>query len=193
MAITDIPPPTAPPWLVLASSACVSVGVAFWLAAYVLMARRSLQTNATPVPLIPLGLNLAWEVVWAFYVSDTLIERLAFGGWLLFDVPVLYATFRTARHSFATQPLVARHAGAALALSFAVGLFANFYFAHWWFDEPHRGHGLKWGKAWRGREARDMTELTYWTAGAAQLAFSVGAFAMLLQRGHSGGQSYAIW
>lgn len=193
MGLTDIPPSAAPPWLVLASSACVSIGVVFWLAAYVLMARRSLQTNATPMPLIPLGLNLAWEAVWAVYVSDTLIELIAFGGWFVFDIPVLYATFRTARHSFANQPLLARHVGAVLGLSFAVGVLANAYFAWWWFAEPHRGYGLKWGKSWKGLEARDKTELTYWTAGVAQSALSVGALAMLLQRGHSGGQSYAIW
>lgn len=193
MGLTDVPPSTAPAWLVPASSACVAIGVVFWLAAYVLMARRSLKTKATPVPIIALGLNLAWEVVWAVYVSDTLIERLCFGAWLVFDIPVLYATFRAASHSFASQPLIARHIRAIFGLSFVLSLAANGYFAWWWFAEPHRGYGIKWGKTWRGLEARDMTELSYWTSGVAQLAFSVGALAMLLQRGHSGGQSFGIW
>ena len=193
MGLTDVAPSTAPVWLVPASSVCVALGVFFWLVAYVLMVRRSLETKATPVPIVALALNLAWEVVWAVYVSDTVIERLSFGGWLLLDIPVLYATFQTAKHSFASQPLVARNFGLIMGVSFVICLAANAYFACWWFAEPHRGYGLKWGKTWRGLEARDMTELSYWTAGAAQTAFSVGALAMLLKRGHSGGQSFGIW
>lgn len=193
MGSSDIAPSTAPVWLVPASTACLGVGVIFWLVTYVLMVRRSLQTGYTPVPLIPLGLNLAWEVVWAFYVTDIPLELAGFGFWLLLDIPVLYATLRTARKSFATQPLVGRNVGTILALVFVAGVAANGLFAWWWLSEPHRGYGIKWGKTWKGLEARDTTELSYWSAGLAQVLFSIGALAMLMQRGHSGGQSYAIW
>ena len=193
MGSTDVPPPTAPSWLIPASVLCLGLGVAFWLATYVLMARRSLATNDTPVPLIPLGLNLAWEIVWAVYVTDVPLELVGFGAWLLLDVPVLYATLRTAKRSFASQPLVARNVGAILGLVVVLGILSYGYFAWWWLSEPHRGYGIKWGKTWRGLEARDTTELSFWTAAVAQTAFSVGALSMLVQRGHSGGQSYAIW
>ncbi|KFH42800.1 hypothetical protein ACRE_064550 [Hapsidospora chrysogenum ATCC 11550] len=193
MGSSDVPPSTAPPWLIPASVACLGGGVFFWLAAYVLMARRSLATHATAVPLIPLGLNLAWEAVWALYVTDSPLELVGFVAWLLLDLPVLRATLRTAPRSFRGQPLVARNAGLILGLVFALGVAANGLFAWWWLAEPHRGYGIKWGKTWKGLEARDTTELSWWTAGVAQMLFSVGALSMLVQRGHSGGQSYAIW
>ncbi|KAH7319577.1 hypothetical protein B0I35DRAFT_339320, partial [Stachybotrys elegans] len=103
------------------------------------------------------------------------------------------STLRAAPVSFAGSPLLARHAGLVLALVAAAAVASNWYIASWWLAEPHRGYGVKWGKTWYGRPARDTTELAYWTAGFAQVSFSVGALAMLLQRGHSGGQSYAIW
>lgn len=193
MGSTDIPPPTAPGWLIPAQIILLMLGVNFWLLTYVLMVRRSLATNATAQPIIPLGLNLAWEVVWAFYVTDIPLELVGFSAWLLFDIPVVYATLKTAPNSFSSQPLVARNARLILFLVFLLGVAAYGSFAWWWFAEPHRGSGVKWGKYWKGQEGYDTTELSYWTAGVAQASFSVGALAMLVQRGHSGGQSYAIW
>ncbi|OAQ97685.1 hypothetical protein LLEC1_05818 [Akanthomyces lecanii] len=138
MGSSDIPPASAPPWLIPASTLCLSAGVGFWILCYVLMARRALQTRATPMPLLALGLNLSWEVVFAFYVTEMPIELAGFVLWLL-------------------------------------------------------GHGSKDGKPWFGREARDTTELAWWSAGVAQMVLSVSCVAMLLSRGHSGGQSYGIW
>ena len=193
MGSSDIPPPTAPTWLIPASTAFLGAGVFFWLVTYVLMIRQSLRDNATPLPILALALNLSWEVVTAVYVTEMPLELLGFGLWLLFDLPVLYVTLRAARQSFKTQPIIARNCGLILALTFAVGVAANFFFAQWWLAEPHRGYGIKWGKTWKGQEARDCTELSWWTAGFAQATFSVGVLAMLLQRGHSGGASYSIW
>lgn len=193
MGSSDVPPPTAPAWLIPASTGTLGAGVAFWLAAYVLMVRRSLRTGDTPVPLLALGLNLSWEVVYVFYVVEMPLEYVGFAAWLLLDIPVLYVTLKTAPRSFASQPLVARTAPLLLAITFILGVVTNYYFAWWWLKDPHRGYGLKWGKTWNGLEARDTSELAWWSAGFAQSAFSVGALAMLLQRGHSGGQSYGIW
>lgn len=193
MGSSDIPPPSAPQWLVPVSTLCLSAGVGFWILCYVLMTRRALQTHATPMPLLALGLNLSWEVVFAFYVTEMPIELAGFILWLLFDMPVLYVTVTKARHSFASSPLVARNIGKILALVFAAGLAGNYLFAKWWLEVPHRGHGAKDGKTWFGLQARDTTELAWWSAGAAQMVLSVGCLAMLLQRGHSGGQSYGIW
>lgn len=193
MGSSDIAPDTAPTWLVPASTVCLSTGVVFWLAAYVLMVRRSLATKATPAPLLALAMNLSWEVVYAFAVCEAPMETVGFAFWLLLDIPVLYATLKTAPRSFASSPLIARNVGFLLAVMFAFGVVGNGLFVWWWLKEPHRGYGVKWGKNWKGREARDTTELAWWSAGVAQMAFSVSALAMLLQRGHSGGQSYAIW
>ncbi|PHH88826.1 hypothetical protein CDD83_6995 [Cordyceps sp. RAO-2017] len=193
MGSSDVPPASAPSWLVPASTGLLGGGVFFWLACYILMARRSLATNDTPIPLMALGVNLAWEVVYAFYVTEEFLEFAGFIMWLVFDIPVLYATIKTAPRSFASSPLVARNTPLLLAVVFGFGLVANGVFAFWWLQEPHRGHGSKLGKTWKGLEARDTTELAWWSAGVAQMLMSVSALAMLLQRGHSGGQSYTIW
>ncbi|KAF5622626.1 uncharacterized protein FTJAE_10888 [Fusarium tjaetaba] len=193
MGSSDIPPPSAPPWLVPASTACLSLGITFWLIAYILMIRRSLATHATPAPLVALGLNLGWEVVYGFGVCEAPIETYGFILWLLLDLVVLYATLKTAPRSFASSPLIANNIALLLFLVFVVGVVGNGLFAWWWLEEPHRGYGIKWGKNWKGLEARDTTELAYWSAGVAQMIFSVSALAMLLERGHSGGQSYGIW
>lgn len=193
MGSSDIPPPTAPGWLIPASSALLSAGVVFWLICYVLMTKRSLSTRDTPIPLLALGINLSWEIVYAFYVTEEWLEFAGFVMWLALDMPVLYTTLRYGRRSNAASPLVARHVPLLLGLVFAFGLVTNSLFASWWLKEPHRGSGLKSGKIWKGLEARDTTELAWWSAGVAQMIMSVGALGMLLQRGHSGGQSYAIW
>ncbi|KAF4333675.1 hypothetical protein FBEOM_12507 [Fusarium beomiforme] len=193
MGSSDIPPPSAPPWLVPASTACLSIGITFWLLAYIFMVRRSLATHATPAPLLALGLNLAWEVVYAFWVCEAPIETFGFTLWLLLDIPVLYVTLKTGPRSFSSSPLVAKNVPLVLFVVFVAGLAGNGLFVWWWLKEPHRGYGIKWGKNWKGLEARDTTELAFWSAGVAQMIFSVSALAMLLQRGHSGGQSYAIW
>ncbi|KHN96696.1 uncharacterized protein MAM_05252 [Metarhizium album ARSEF 1941] len=193
MGSSDVPPPAAPAWLIPASTTLLGAGVVCWLVCYALMARRSLRTRDTPIPLLALGINLSWEMVYAFYVTEEWLEFAGFIMWLALDLPVLYTTLKYGRRSNAASPLVARNVPLLLGLVFAFGLVTNTLFAWWWLREPHRGYGLKFGKTWKGLEARDTTELAWWSAGVAQMTMSVGALGMLLQRGHSGGQSYAIW
>ena len=157
------------------------------------MVRRSLATNSTPIPLLALGINLAWEVIYGFYVAEAPLERLGFTAWLLFDIPVLYVTFKTTPNTFRSSPSMKKHASSILLVVFAWGLWANYAFAKWWLEEENRGVGDKVGKFWRGKDGYDTTELAWWSAGAAQMVMSVGSLAMVLQRGHSGGQSYGIW
>jgi hypothetical protein len=170
---------------------CASVGL--WLIAYVLMAQRSLATNATSTPLMMLGLNLAWEAVFAFYVADGPLDRFGFACWFIVDIPLVWSTLRTIPKSFESQPLVKRHANAILAASFLFGLAAFGWYSVWWLESPGTGYGDKMGKGWKDRSQRDTTELSFWTATPIQLGGSVGFVAMVLQRGHSGGHSYAIW
>lgn len=193
MGSKDVAPAGAPAWLVLASTAILGLGVLLWLVAYVLMTLRSLRTNHTAVPLVALGLNLSWEIVFAVYVCGWDVERLGFACWLLLDIPLLYATIRTIPSSFSQQPLLKRHAVKVLCVSAVAGTFAWYAFAKWWFAVPGRGYGDKAGKMWKGLDRRDTTELAFWTAGANQLCNSIGALAMILSRGHSGGHSYSIW
>lgn len=193
MGSSDIAPPTAPVWLVDVSTACLGLGVFFWLIAYVFMVRRSLATGYTAVPIAALGVNLAWEAVWVAYVTDSRLELVGFAAWLLLDLPVVYSTLRTARRSFMRRSLVGSYPGITLASVFIVSAVVYALFARWWLAVPHRGFGDKTGKTWRGIEYRDTTELSWWTAGFAQALCSVTALTMLLSRGHSGGQGYKIW
>ncbi|KAM3501951.1 hypothetical protein MY10362_005191 [Beauveria mimosiformis] len=80
------------------------------------MARRALQTHATPIPLVALAMNLAWELVYGLYVADMPVGAAGFVLWLLFDLPVLYATVTQAKHSFAASPLVARNISMLLGI-----------------------------------------------------------------------------
>lgn len=193
MGSRDVVPDGVPSWLIEASTFCLGLGFLFWLVAYGLMIRRSLESGWTAMPILALGLNLSWELVFAVYVSDMALETVGFLGWLLLDVPLVYATIKTVPRSFGDQPLVRKHAVAILVTSFVVGTAAWGSFAFWWLAEPGRGSGSKVGKAWRGLERRDTTELAFWTACINQLANGIGAVAMLLQRGHSGGHGYTIW
>ncbi|KAK0384286.1 hypothetical protein NLU13_8374 [Sarocladium strictum] len=189
----DVPPPGTPDWVMPTFAGIMSASVGLWLMAYVLMARRSLASNATPTPLIILGLNLAWEAVFAFYVADGPLDRIGFACWFLVDVPLVWATLRTIPKSFESQPLVRRHANAILFLSFLAGLAAFGWYAVWWLERPGMGYGDKTGKGWKDLTDRDTTELSFWTAVPIQLGGSIGSVAMVLQRGHSGGHGYAIW
>ena len=189
----DTPPSGTPEWVmpVFAGSSCVGVGL--WLIAYVLMARRALATNSTPVPLLVLGLNLAWEFVFAFYVADGPLDRVGFALWFIIDIPLVWSTLRTIPKSFESQPLVRQWAKTLLAVSFLAGVAAFGWYARWWLGSPGIGYGDKTGKRWHGIDERDTTELCFWTAAVIQLLGSIGSVAMLMQRGHSGGTSYTIW
>ena len=193
MGSSDIPPQSAPWWLIPASTACLGTGVVGWILCYILMTKRALETHATPMPLLALGINLSWEVIYAFYVTEMPLELAGFIMWLLFDIPVVYVTLKNTKYSFSAAPLIARNAGLLLGIMFASGLAFNYLFAWWWLVEPNRGHGLKTGKIWFGHENRDTTELAWWSAGVAKMTLSVASLSMLLHRGHSGGQSYGIW
>ncbi|KAH8174904.1 PaxB protein [Sarocladium implicatum] len=189
----DTPPPGTPDWVMPIFAGLSCLGVGCWLVAYVLMARRSLATNATAVPLLVLGLNLAWEVVFAFYVADGPLDRIGFGLWFIIDIPLVWSTLRTIPKSFAGQPFVRKWARTILFASFLTGTCAFGYYARWWLASPGTGSGDKTGKRWNGIEGRDSSELCFWTAAPLQLLGSLGSVSMLMQRGHSGGTSYTIW
>lgn len=193
MGITDIAPPHVPGWVVPASAGLLAIGVLCWDITYVLMARRSLATKSSSMPLLALAANVSWEIVYALFVADHPLEQLGFLAWLILDVPVVYATVRAAKYDWAHSPLVARNHATILGVMLAVGCAGNWAIASWWLEVPGRGMGDKTGKLWQGIEGFDCTELAFWTAGVAQLAVGPGCIAMLLTRGHSGGTSYGIW
>lgn len=194
MGSNDVPPAHCPSWVVPTSTALLGVGVLFWDATYILMTRRALVTKSYGMPLLALALNVSWELVYAFYVSEMLLEKLAFAFWLLLDIGLIYTTVQFGPEAWRlTNPWVGRNIGWIFALMTVVGCWGHSAFAAWWMSEPHRGSGDKTGKFWAGRDGYDATEVAFWSAAVCQLAGSAGSLAMLISRGHSGGTSYLIW
>lgn len=195
MGSSDVAPVGAPPWLVPLSTVFLAGGVLLWCLTYVLMTRRSLETRSYGMPIVGLAINVAWEVVYGFYVAEAWFEKTGFIVWLLFDGGLLYTTVRFAPIEWrATSPFVGRHMSAVLLLLFAGSLWGHWAFAHWWLAAgPGFGSGDKTGKWWRGADGYDTTELAFWSAGVSQSTLSAASLAMLVVRGHSGGTSYAIW
>ncbi|KAI1862364.1 uncharacterized protein JN550_010226 [Neoarthrinium moseri] len=169
-------------------------GVLFWDLAYILMTRRSLKTRSYGMPILGLAINVAWEVIYGFYVAEIWLEKLGFIFWLLLDLGLVYTTIRFAPEDWATtSPWVGRNITYILASMLLVGCWGHLAFASWWLESPGTGFGSKAGKWWRGQEGFDTTELAYWSAGVSQMVLSAASLAMLMVRGHSGGTSYAIW
>ncbi|KAI1816440.1 hypothetical protein GGS20DRAFT_538350 [Poronia punctata] len=194
MGSSDVPPAHAPEWLILASAACLGVGILFWDIAYILMTRRSLQTRSYALPLAGLAVNVSWEIVYGFYVAEAAFERAGFILWLFLDLGVIYTTVRFAPEDWeGTSKFVGRNISWILGLMILLGCWGHMAFITWFLSEPGRGSGDKAGKWWRGREGYDTTELAFWSAGFAQLVGSACSLAMLIVRGHSGGTSYKIW
>lgn len=194
MAITDVPPPDCPPWLVAAHTVLLSIGVLFWDATYILMTRRAMATKSYAMPLLALAINLSWELVIVLFVCETILDTIGFFFWLFLDIGLVYTTIRFGPRDWEkTSPLVGRNIGWILGGMTVVAFVGNYTFTQWWLSEPGIGFGNKQGKWWRGTEGIDSSELTFWTAGVAQLVLSAGSISTLLVRGHSGGTSYGIW
>ncbi|KAK3317175.1 hypothetical protein B0T19DRAFT_286852 [Cercophora scortea] len=194
MAIIDIPPAHCPPWLVLANSALIAVGVLLWDATYILMTRRALATKSYGMPLLALAINVSWEIVYLVFVIDTALETAGFMFWLVLDGGLVYTTVRFGPDDWRTSsPWVGRHLGGLLALMVTFGCLGHYAFAAWWLAEPGRGAGDKTGKWWQGQDRFDTSEMAFWSAAVSQLVLSAGSVAMLLVRGHSGGTGFVIW
>lgn len=194
MGSSDVAPPHVPEWVVPLSTVALGVGVLFWDATYILMTLRSLRTKSYSMPLLGLAVNVSWEIVYALYVCEALIETAGFTFWLILDIGLIYTTIKFAPHEWErTSGWVGRHMASILAVMTAVGCMGHFAFVSWWLSRPGIGHGDKTGKWYFGQDQYDTTELAYWSAGVAQMIASAGALSMLLVRGHSGGTSYAIW
>jgi len=197
MGSSDIPPPDAPPWLILAHMSLLGCGAILWDAAYILMTRRALITKSYGMPLLPLALNVSWEIIYVFCVCEAVLETAGFSAWLLLDVGIVYTTLKFGRDDWRTSrghdSWVGRHIALVLTGMVMVGCVVNYAFIQWWLEVPGRGHGVKTGKWWGGQEGFDTTELAFWSAAAIQVTISACSLKMLVDRGHSGGTSFSIW
>ncbi|KAI5920885.1 hypothetical protein F4810DRAFT_394656 [Camillea tinctor] len=194
MGSSDVPPPDAPWWLVPVSTVCLGIGVLCWDLTYILMTRRSLQTQSYGMPIVGLAINVSWEIIYGFYVAEMWFERAGFILWLVLDLGIIYTTVHFAPEDWAaTNQFVGRNMAWILGAMILVGCWGNYAFVSWFLEEPGRGNGDKTGKWWRGEDGYDTTELAFWSAGVAQLVGSADSLGMLIARGHSGGTGYSIW
>lgn len=193
MGSTDIAPPHVPSWVVPASTVLLLTGVVFWDLYYILVTRRSLQTKSYGLPVMVLALNVAWEIIYAFYVSEVMLEFVGFAVWLLLDIGPIYTTIRFAPNEWTASPWIGRRMAWIFTGLVAVGLVGQWSFASWWLSRPGIGHGDKAGKWYYGVEGYDTTEISFWSAGVNGLLGSVGSLVMLAVRGHSGGTDYRSW
>jgi hypothetical protein len=195
MASSDIPPPSAPQWLIPLHVALLGIGVLLWDATYILITLRSVRTKSYGMPLVALACNLSWELVTVFYVCEGPPETIGFLIWLVLDIGLVYTTLRYGEREWKGGRFewIGRRIGIVLTGLIVVGMGVNYWFAKWWLSVPHRGSGRKEGKWWNGEEGFDTTELAFWSAGVSQVVLSVGCLVMLWRRGHSGGTGFVIW
>ncbi|PVH75259.1 hypothetical protein DL98DRAFT_562445 [Cadophora sp. DSE1049] len=191
MGSNDIPPPHIPSFYLPVSNILLLLGGTLWTLCYLLLTQRSLADKSYGMPLPALTLNIAWELVFSLYVSETGLEKSVFSIWLVIDIGMVYGLLRYGREEWRDRPWVGRWLGSVflgMVVWCTVGMGA---FCWWWVEN---GVGGKEGKVYRGvNGGADTTELGYWTAVVSQVYLSVASLAQLAIRRHTGGVSYSIW
>ncbi len=85
----------------------------FWTIAYIWIIYRGFKDKTCGMPLMVLGLNIAWEFIFAFLGApivpegsmldltwQTTVQRYMDGMWFLFDCVILYLKFKYGREEF---------------------------------------------------------------------------------------------
>jgi len=184
MGSNDVPPSHVPSHVVAVCAGLLQVGGVLWTICYLLMLRESNRTRTYGMPLFVLAFNLSWELVYAFYVSETNLEFAVFGIWLLIDCGLVYYLLKFGKHEWDHAPFIKRNLGLLLGVMIVYLSLGQYAFAKWWIDNVV---GKKEGKFYRGIVGPDMTELRFWSSAFAQAYLSVASLGQLLVRQHSGG------
>lgn len=142
------------------------------------------------MPTFALANNLAWEVVYAIYVSEAPLERIIFTAWLIIDCGLIIGVKKYSKYEWSHAPVVAQHMGKIFLVMVLGAVLGHLSFAKWWIDNEI---GKKEGKIFRGVVGPDISELGYWTAIFNQLYLSSTSLASLVIRQHSGGVNFSIW
>ena len=106
--------------------ACFSLGVAFWLSAYVGIIWRGFKDRSYGMPLVALALNFSWEFIYSFlYPPVPAIARFGVLAWLFLDIPIAFQCLVYSRDEFRNR--VAKKCAhliffATMAVSFAAVL-----------------------------------------------------------------------
>jgi hypothetical protein len=94
-----------PIWLGIANV----VGDVLWIIAYMLIIREGFRTRTYGIPMLCIGLNFTWELLYAinFPFPNTIIEMLRW-AWLVLDMVIVYQLFRFGRNA-QTIPLIRQY------------------------------------------------------------------------------------
>lgn len=190
MGSNDVPPPHVPAHVIPTCNLLLQTGGVLWTICYVLHVYESFRSQSYGMPLFVLCLNLSWELVYAFYVAESPLERFVFTLWLLIDTGIVYGVIKYAKYEWTHSPIVARNIGTIIVVMLTGATLGHWTFAKWWIDNDM---GKRDGKFYRGVIGPDTTELGFWSAAVSQLYLSAASLCQLVVRQHSGGVSWTIW
>jgi hypothetical protein len=149
-----------------------------------------MRSKSYGMPLFALALNLAWEVVYAFYVAEVHIEKTVFFLWLLIDCGMVHGVAKNGKNEWKHSQWVAQNLVAVLSVMIGICIAGQWTFAKWWIDNEV---GKREGKYYRGVIGPDTTEMGFWTAAVTQLNLPAVSLCQLLMRQHSRGVSWSVW
>ncbi|KAF2269745.1 phospholipase D/nuclease [Lojkania enalia] len=192
MGSNDIPPPHVSPSYHTICTILLGSGGLLWTTTYVLMIRQSLRDRTYSMPILPLAMNFAWEIIFSLYVSETVQEKTVFATWMILDIGLVYTMIEYGENEWRHAPIVGWNIGKIFFAGTLWWCWALWAFCSWWLD-PDSPVNPKHGKIHVGIIGLDTTELGYWTALVAQVVLSVSLLAQILVRSHSRGTSYVIW
>ena len=78
----------------------LQTSVIVWVFVYILMIRRGVIDKSYGMPVVALCFNLSWEFYFTFIVDGSLVNRIGYGSFLLFDLGVLYTCLRYGKDDF---------------------------------------------------------------------------------------------
>lgn len=109
-----------------------------WTATYILIIRRNSLEKTYGMPLVALGLNISWELIFSFIVRPAQMDDAAWvwiginATWLLFDIVILIQTVRYGiKESWSSKQFFYVSLAAALVFSFLGQLALTFQFQDW--------------------------------------------------------------
>ena len=190
MGLYEVSPPHVTAYYTSIGVSLLGVGGVLYTVTYYLMARQSLRDRTYGMPLLPLAFNFAWEVIFLFYVSEDLHEKIIFTLWLLLDVGLVYAVFEYGVREWAHAPVIVRNLRTIFTAMIAWWGWVLYAICAWWIENDV---GKKTGIFYHGVEGPDVVELGFWTASVAQVVLSCASLAQILVRDSSRGTSYTIW
>ncbi|KAG6077101.1 hypothetical protein E4U30_003684 [Claviceps sp. LM220 group G6] len=166
------PPPAYEQVKWLADSFVALMGLG-WIINYVLMLQKVIKGEPHSMALIPLCINIAWELVYTVvYPSANRVERSVFVMAVIPNLFIMVGAVRSARTEWRQHsPILAEHAGLVILVGVMVCFTGHVAMAM----QLGPGLAISWG------------------AVVSQVALSIGGVCQLLERNSTAGTSWMLW